>query len=56
MKRLVAALLALLMLAAAGCSADKEEQKPQDEPNSTTDVPAQGEEKPEAPSGSFAQA
>ena len=56
MKRLVAALLALLMLAAAGCSADKEEQKPQDEPNSTTDVPAQGEEKPEAPSGSFAAA
>lgn len=56
MKRFVAALLALLMLAAAGCSADKEGQAPQDEQKPKTDSPSQGDSAPEEQSSGFAAA
>lgn len=56
MKRFVAALLALLMLAAAGCSADKEGQAPQDEQKPKTDSPSQGDSAPEGQSSGFAAA
>ena len=52
MKRFVAALLALLMLA-AGCSADQEEKTPQEEQKPASDSPSQGDQ---ASSGSFAAA